>query len=148
MDEIDDLDRSLAVVGDRAQDRSIGVVGLRPRERCVVEPVGAPVRADPEPQLAQMLRAVHMRPEEPLDLAAGRQRDEQGAVAEHRRGQERDPASGCVGRACRAELPLGRGCSERAHDRCTLEGTAAGIRILVDHPRARTRMSCRSSKGS
>ena len=83
-DEVDDLDRELSVQSSRAQHRRAIGIRLIPLEWLLVEPADAAAELDAEPELPEVLAVIHVRPEEPLDLAPRAECCEQRAVAEDR----------------------------------------------------------------
>ena len=108
-DEIGQLEHAGAVRDPRLQDRGVVRVALRPGERLLVQPERPrPVR-DAQPELAEMLVAVDVWPEQPLQLPARRQGDEQGAVPEHGAREKGGTPAGRVGRAGRRRFHPGRG---------------------------------------
>ena len=96
----------LAERGRRRRHRRAIGVALLPRARLVVEPERRAVALEPEPELAEMLAVVDVRPEQTLDLASRADGGEQRAVAEDRGGAERVPPPGFV--ECGRDVGLGR----------------------------------------
>src|SRR5918996_1456610 len=89
-DQVGDLDRAATVDGRRPQERRSVLVRLVPGERWLVQPVQLAVDLESEPELAEVLAVIDVRPEEALDLAPRADGHEQRAVAQDRRGPERE----------------------------------------------------------
>ena len=107
--EVGDLHGGACDLGRRAQDGRSVEIGLLPRARCVVEPERLVLPLESQPELAEVLPVVDVRPEDPLDLAALADRDEDRAVAGDRRRAECEPAAAPVERS----RDVGRGRHQR-----------------------------------
>ena len=107
--EVGDLHGGACDLGRRPQDGRSVEIGLLPRARGVVEPERLVLPLEPQPELAEVLPVVDVRPEDPLDLAALADRDEDRAVAGDRRRAECEPAAAPVERS----RDVGRGRHQR-----------------------------------
>ena len=111
--EVGDLHGGACDLGRRAQDGRPVEIGLLPRAGASSSQSVSSCALEPQPELAEVLAVVDVRPEDPLDLAALADRDEDRAVADDRGGTECEPAAGSVERS----RDVGRGRHQRGTGR-------------------------------